>query len=89
LNQIFVIFAGVRSFIDIVPVKSVPSYEKFLTLKCEADPRLNYLFKIITNDKYTLNKVSEGFFSHLAEEFTDVFLNHSVYSRNIQFITSS
>jgi len=88
LNQIFVIFAGVRSYIDAVPVKSVPLYEKFLTSRCELDPRLKYLFKIIAKDKYTLNKLAEGYFSHLAEEFTYIFLNYPTFLRNIQYLSS-
>jgi proton translocating ATP synthase F1 alpha subunit len=88
LNQIFVIFAGVRSFIDLVPVKLVPSYEKFLISKCEVDPRLNYLFQIIAKDKYTLNKLAEAYFSHLSEEFTYIFLNYSTFLRNIQYLST-
>ena len=88
LNQIFVIFAGVRSYIDAVPVKSVPLYEKFLTSKAELDPRLKYVFKIIAKDKYNLNKLAESYFSHLAEEYTYIFLNYSTFVRNIQYLSN-
>ena len=86
LNQVFVVFAGVRSYIDAVPVKSVPLYEKYLISKCDADPRLKYLFQIIAKDKYTLNKLAEGYFNHLAEEFTYIFLNYSTFLRNINYL---
>ena len=86
LNQVFVVFAGVRSYIDAVPVKSVPLYEKYLISKCDADPRLKYLFQIIAKDKYTLNKLAEGYFNHLAEEFTYIFLNYPTFLRNINYL---
>jgi len=88
LTQIFVVFAGVRSYIDAVPVKSVPLYEKFLTSKAEMDPRLKYIFKIIAKDNYTLNKLAEGYFSHLAEEYTYIFLNYPTFLRNIQYLST-
>src|SRR6056297_1550662 len=88
LTQIFVVFAGVRSYIDYVPVKSVPLYEKFLTSKAEMDPRLKYIFKIIAQDNYNLNKLAEGYFSHLAEEYTYIFLNYSTFLRNIQYLST-
>ena len=82
------VFAGVRSYIDAVPVKSVPLYEKFLTSKAEMDPRLKYIFKIIAKDNYTLNKLAEGYFSHLAEEYTYIFLNYPTFLRNIQYLST-
>ena len=88
LNQIFVVFAGVRSFIDAVPVDLVPSYEKYLSTRCDSDPRLNYLFQIIKKDKYSLNKLAEGFFTYLAGEFTYVFQNYKTVIRNLNLLRS-
>ena len=86
LTQIFVIFAGVKSYIDEVPLNLVPDYEKFLTSRCDADPRLAYVFAIMKKDKYNLNPLADSFFNHLATEYTYTFLNFPTLVRNISYL---
>lgn len=86
LIQIFVIFAGVRSFIDTVPVKDVPFYEKYLSLKSYFDLKLIHSFKSITKFKYSFNLSSQTSFRQLIETFTSSFQSYVLTSKNFSLL---
>ena len=69
-----------------MPLNLVPDYEKFLTSRCDADPRLAYVFAIMKKDKYNLNPLADSFFNHLATEYTYTFLNFPTLVRNISYL---
>jgi F-type H+-transporting ATPase subunit alpha len=89
LNQIVIIFAGVKGYIDDVPIDKVPEYEEYLKAKCEADPRMDIFFKSLKAENYNLSPKANDYLALLCEEYTYMFLNNSAFNQNVEWIKSA